>query len=131
MSTRATRISANAWIRWMRFAKRIHRIHALALIRVALVDIGFGESVERGDDHLGLEVESRQMRGDRVRQRLDIDWIFCVRRHGAQRRLPAHGLELVEDLVVDGRRGRRGVLRIERKYEQLLTALLDQGLNPR
>ena len=45
-----------------RRAQGVDRVHALALVRIALVDIVLRQPVERGENRLGLEVEAGEMR---------------------------------------------------------------------
>ena len=83
------------------------------------------------EHHLRLPVERRQVAGDRVRQRVDIDRVVMIGRNGAQRRLPAHLQQRLEGLVVDGRRRCRGILRIEREDEDAFAAVLLQRVHLR
>ncbi len=103
---------------------------ALAMIGVALVEIGLRNAVIGGKHDLRLKIEALQMRFDRFRQRVDIDRLVVIGRHGAHRRLPAHGLECVEGFVVDARRRRGGILRIEREDQDALAALYAQPVEP-
>ena len=100
------------------------------MIGVALEEVALGHPVERGQDHLGLEIELGQALADRGRHRVDVDRVVVIGRRDAHRRLPAHLHQGLEGLVAGGGRGRGGVLRIERHQEDAVAALVEQGLDP-
>src|SRR4051794_41004822 len=112
-------------------AQRLGGGDALALIRIALFDIGFRHAVKGGDDQLRLEGQRGQMRLDRGAERLDIRLIFIVRRCYPQRRLRPETGEHAKHLVADGRRSRGGILRIEGNGENAVAALRDQRIDTR
>ena len=71
------------------------------------------------------------MRVDRDRQRLDIIRVVVIRRRHPQDRLRAHVGQHAKNLVAHGRRGRGGILRIERHHQQAVAALRGQRLDAR
>ena len=69
-------------------------------------------------DHFRREFEVCQRGLCRGGERLDIDGIIIVGRGDAQRRLITKACEHAEQLVADGRRSRRAVLRVERDDDE-------------
>ena len=69
------------------------------------------------------ETTSCKMRLDRDRKRLDIIRVIVIRRRHPQGRLRSHLPKHAKNFVADGRRGRRGILRIERHDQQAIAAL--------
>ncbi len=67
----------------------------------------------------------------RVGERLDIGFVVVIVRYGAQRRLPAHLQQMLERLVVDGRRRRCRILRIEREKNDAVAACVLQRVDTR
>ena len=57
--------------------------------------------------------------------------IIIIGRHDADRRLPAHGLQGIKRRITGGGRGRGRILRIERKQQNPVTALIFQRLQAR
>ena len=98
----------------------------MAVVGIALVEIGARDAVERGEKDLRLEIELGQRGARRARQRLDIDGIVVIGRGDAQGRLPAQALQRLERLVADRRRRRRAILGIERNDENAVAALFLQ-----
>ena len=97
-------------------------LDALAVIGIALVDIGLGHAVVGGEDDVGLERQARQLGLQRVGEGLDIDRVVEPGRRDAQRRLAAHLHQRAERLVAHRRGGGGGVLRIERDEQNAVAA---------
>ena len=64
----------------------------MAIIGIALVEIGARDAVERGEHDFRLEIELGERGAGRARERLDIGGIVVIGRGDAQGRLPAHRL---------------------------------------
>ena len=79
----------------------------------------------------GLKSRRARLRAGRGRQRLDVDGVVVVGRRDPHRRLEAHARERAEDLVADGCRGRRAVLRVKRKHQQPLATASSELRDPR
>ena len=101
----------------------------MAIIGIALVEIGLRNAVIGGEHDFGFEIETREAGAGGAGERVDIDGIIVVGRGDAQGRLPAHRLQSLEHLVAD-RRGRGGaILRIERNDENAVAAVGLQSLD--
>ena len=103
-------------------AEQAGRDLAVALVGVALGQVALGHAVVAGDERVGAAVEAGVGGLDRAGQRLDVERVVVVGRHGADRRLPAQGHQRAEGLVVGGGGGGGGILRVEREEEQALAA---------
>src|SRR6476620_3936954 len=114
-----------------RLGQALRGQRALREVRIALLDIALGQSMIGSEDRLRLPVEPGKMRCDRVGQRRDINGIGGIDRYRAQRRLTAHRLQHIENLVVHARRGRSRILRVEREHEQAVAALRANRLDTR
>ena len=66
---------------------------------------------------------------DRGGQRLDIDRLVIIGRHGAHRRRAAHVHQSTEQLVIGRRRRRRRILRVERHRQHTVAALRHHPLD--
>ena len=113
-----------------RSREKPRRLLAVAMIGVALAEIGKRDAVIGGDHRLRLEIERGEMAFDAFGERVDIGRLIVIGRDRAQRRLPAHALQRIEGRVVDARGGRGAVLRIKRKDEHAIAAGLLQGVQP-
>src|SRR5690554_2916103 len=75
------------------------------------------------DQHFGCEINGSVGLTYRVGQRLKIERMLKISRYGTEGRLPLEFHQSAESMIIGGGRGRRGVLRIERKKQDALTAL--------
>ncbi len=98
------------------------------MIGVALEQVAARHAVERGQDHLGLEVELGQALADRIGHGGDVDRVVVIGRRHPHRRLPAHVHQRPERLVAGGGRGRGRILRVERHQQDPVAALVEQRL---
>ena len=108
-------------------AQQAGRLHAVAVIGVARHVIALGNAVEGDHQRVRLAVFGHG-RAHGIGQRRDIGRVVVPWRHGADRRLPAQIQHPFEQLVIHRRRGRGGILRIERHHHDLGASLVGQLL---
>ena len=108
-------------------AQQTGRLHAVAVIGVARHVIALGNAVEGDHQRVRLAVFGHG-RAHGIGQRRDVGRVVVPWRHGADRRLPAQIQHPFEQLVIHRRRGRGGILRIERHHHDLGASLIGQLL---
>lgn len=108
-------------------AKKAGRLHAVAVIGVARHVIALGDAVEGDNKSVGRSVFGHG-RAHGIGQRRDIGRVVMPWRHGADGGLPAQIQHPSEQLVIHRRRGRGGILRVERHHHDLGAASIGQFL---
>ena len=99
---------------------------AAAEVRVAVLDVAFGDAV-KGNQQVGRAAVSQPVLGDAGAQRFDVARMLVIVGDEAQLGHGAPAAQLRTDLVVDGSGGGTAILREQRQHEDPLGAAVAQS----